>query len=149
MKVNVLRLTLQPHGRSPARLLCPWGSPGKNTAGSSHSLLQGNLPNPGIEPGSPTLQVDSYHLSHQGSYGTEIKFQILMVKVRITIKPYTLGLNEKANRNYRWHNCLFLGLRLRSPRKGDLWHQSCNSGLMTQELEKWKKHEAKNRQMPE
>ena len=24
-----------------------------------HSLLQGNLPNPGIEPGSPTLQVDS------------------------------------------------------------------------------------------
>ena len=24
-----------------------------------HSLLQGNLPNPGIEPGSPTLQADS------------------------------------------------------------------------------------------
>lgn len=72
-----------------------------------------------------------------------------MIKVRIRIKPSTLGLNEKANRNYRWHNCPFLGLRLRSPRKADLWHQSCNSGLMTQELEKWKKHEAKNRQMPE
>ena len=30
-------------------------------------LLQGNLPNPGIEPVSPALQVDSYLLSHQGS----------------------------------------------------------------------------------
>ena len=27
----------------------------------------GSLPNPGIEPGSPALQADSYHLSHQGS----------------------------------------------------------------------------------
>ena len=26
-----------------------------------------DLPNPGIEPGSPALQVDFYHLSHQGS----------------------------------------------------------------------------------
>ena len=26
----------------------------------------GDLPNPGIEPGSPTLQADTYHLSHQG-----------------------------------------------------------------------------------
>ena len=25
----------------PARLLCPWDSPGKNTGVSSHSLLQG------------------------------------------------------------------------------------------------------------
>ena len=27
----------------------------------------GDLPNPGIEPRSPTLQADSYHLSHQGN----------------------------------------------------------------------------------
>ena len=27
----------------------------------------GSLPNPGIEPGSPALQADSYHLSYQGS----------------------------------------------------------------------------------
>ena len=27
----------------------------------------GDLPNPGIEPGSPALQADLYHLSHQGS----------------------------------------------------------------------------------
>ena len=27
----------------------------------------GDLPDPGIKPGSPALQADSYHLSHQGS----------------------------------------------------------------------------------
>ena len=41
------------------KLLCPWGFPGKNTGVSSHSLLQGNLPDPGIKPGSSTLQADS------------------------------------------------------------------------------------------
>ena len=34
----------------PTRLLCPWDSPGKNTGVGCHFLLQGNLPNPGIEP---------------------------------------------------------------------------------------------------
>ena len=33
--------------------------PGKNTRVGSHTLLQGNLPNPGVEPRSPTLQVYS------------------------------------------------------------------------------------------
>ena len=31
----------------------------RNTGVGSHYLLQGNLPNPGIKPRSPTLQVDS------------------------------------------------------------------------------------------
>ena len=33
----------------PARLLYLWDAPGKNTGVSCHALLQGNLPNPGIE----------------------------------------------------------------------------------------------------
>ena len=37
----------------PTRLLSPWDSPSKNTGRGCHSLLQGNLPNPGIEPTSP------------------------------------------------------------------------------------------------
>ena len=48
-------LTLRPDGLGPARLL----SPGNNTGAGFHSLLQGNLPHPGLEPGSPALQVDS------------------------------------------------------------------------------------------
>jgi len=42
-----------------ARLLCPWNSPGKNTGVGSHSLLQADLPHPGIKPESPALQADS------------------------------------------------------------------------------------------
>ena len=41
--------SLQPHGLWPAKLLCPWDSLGKNTGVGCHALLQGNLPNPGIE----------------------------------------------------------------------------------------------------
>ena len=51
--------TLRPHGLQPTRLLCPWGSPGKNIGVGCHSLLQGGLPNSGIKPGYPTLQADS------------------------------------------------------------------------------------------
>ena len=37
----------------------PWNSRGQNTGVGSLSFLQGNLPNPGIQPRSPSLQVDS------------------------------------------------------------------------------------------
>ena len=35
------------------RLLCPWDFSGKNTGAGCHSLLQGNLPDPGVELASP------------------------------------------------------------------------------------------------
>ena len=34
-------------------------SPDKNAAMGCHAHLQGDLPDPGIEPGSPALQADS------------------------------------------------------------------------------------------
>ena len=34
------RLTLRPHELQPARLLCPWDSPGKNTGVGCHFFLQ-------------------------------------------------------------------------------------------------------------
>ena len=37
-------LTLRPHGLKPARLICPWDSPGKNTGVGCHALLQGIFP---------------------------------------------------------------------------------------------------------
>ena len=51
-------LTLRAHQLQPARPLCLWDFPGKNT---------GDLPDPGIETVSPVLQADSLQLSHQGS----------------------------------------------------------------------------------
>ena len=38
---------------SPPGFLCPWDSPGKNTGVGCHALLQGDLPDRGIEPASP------------------------------------------------------------------------------------------------
>ena len=54
----VVSESLQPHGMGPTRLLCQWNSPGKNT-GVGYHFFPGDLPNPGIEPGSRTMQADS------------------------------------------------------------------------------------------
>ena len=53
--------SLRPHG-----LYSPWNSPDQNTGVGSLFLLQGDLPNPGIEPRSPTLQADSLLAEPQG-----------------------------------------------------------------------------------
>ena len=50
---SVMSSSLWPHGLKPTRLFCWWNFPGKNTRAGSHSLLQGNLPNPGFKPASP------------------------------------------------------------------------------------------------
>ena len=39
--------SLQPHGLQPARLVCPWDSPGNNTGVGCHFLLQGIFPTQG------------------------------------------------------------------------------------------------------
>ena len=44
----------------------PWNSPGQNTRVDSLSLLQGDLPNPEIQPRSPSLQADSLPAESQG-----------------------------------------------------------------------------------
>ena len=46
---------LQPHGLQPPRLLYRWDFPGKTTGVDCHFLLQGHLPDSGIEPASPAL----------------------------------------------------------------------------------------------
>ena len=47
----------------PARLLCPWDSPGKNTGVGSHSLLQGIFPIQGSNPDLLHCRRILYHLS--------------------------------------------------------------------------------------
>ena len=49
---SVVSDSLQPHGLQPARLLCPWDCPGKNTGVIMPFPPPGDLPNPGIEPES-------------------------------------------------------------------------------------------------
>ena len=59
--------SLQPQGLQPARLLCPWDFPGKNTGVGCHFLLQGIFPTQGSNPGLPHCRQTLYCLSHQGS----------------------------------------------------------------------------------
>ena len=59
--------SLQPHGLWPARLLCPWNSPGKNTGEGGHSLLLGIFPTERSNLGLPHCRQSLYPLSHQGS----------------------------------------------------------------------------------
>ena len=47
---SVMSNSLRPHGLQPARLLCLWNPPGKNTGVGCHSLLQGILPTQGCNP---------------------------------------------------------------------------------------------------
>ena len=58
---SVVSDSLQPHGLWPAKLLCPWNFPGKNTGVCCHFLLQGIFPTQGSKP--PLLHCGqiSYH----------------------------------------------------------------------------------------
>ena len=46
----VVSESLQLHGLTPVRLLCPWDSPGKNAGVGCHFLLQGFFPIQGSNP---------------------------------------------------------------------------------------------------
>ena len=50
--------SLRPHGLEPAGSSVHGDSLGKNIEVGCHALLQGNLPNAGIQPRSPPLQED-------------------------------------------------------------------------------------------
>ena len=58
----------------PQGLYSPWNSPGQNTGVGSRFFLQGIFPNPGIEPRSPALQVDSLPAEPPGKPKTNILY---------------------------------------------------------------------------
>ena len=58
---SVVSSSLQHHG-----LNSPWNSPDQNTGVGILSLLQGDLPHPGVEPRSPALQMHSLLAEPQG-----------------------------------------------------------------------------------
>ena len=71
---SVVSDSLWPHELQPARLLCPWDLPGKNTGVGCHSLLQGIFLTQGLNPfepsnpGLPHCRQILYHLRHQGNH---------------------------------------------------------------------------------
>ena len=56
---SVVSDSLRPHGLLPARLLCPWGFSRQESWSRLPCPPPEDHPNSGMEPRSPTLQVDS------------------------------------------------------------------------------------------
>ena len=65
--------SLQPHGLNSS-----WNSPGQNTGVGSLSLLQGNIPGPGIKLRSPILQANSLQAEPQGKPLMYARFQLIV-----------------------------------------------------------------------
>ena len=63
---SVVSNSLGSHGLQPSRLLCPWGFSRQEYWSTLPYPPPGNLPNLGIEPRFPTLQVDSLPVEPQG-----------------------------------------------------------------------------------
>ena len=72
MNFSAMSDSSQPRGLWPARLLCPWDSPGKNTGVGCHALLPGIFLTQGSNSGLLHCRLILHHLSHQGS---QIKFR--------------------------------------------------------------------------
>ena len=64
---SVVSYSLRFHGLKPARLLCPWNSPGRNTGVGCCSLLQGSFLTQELNLGLPHCRQILYHLSHRGN----------------------------------------------------------------------------------
>ena len=65
LSCSVMSNSSWPHGLKPARILCSWDSPGKNTRVGCFVLLQGIFPMQGSNPGFPHFRQILYRLSHQ------------------------------------------------------------------------------------
>ena len=84
---SVVADSLQPHGLQPARLLCPWSSPGKNTGVGCHSLLQRIFLTQGLNLGLLHCSQILYSLSHLGS----LEDLILYLNIIITAHSCLIG----------------------------------------------------------
>ena len=81
------------YGLWPARLLCPWGSPDKNTGASCHALLQGIFLTQGLKLCLLCLlhwQADSWPLSHLG--------YTISLKIFSLLKIFIVGIHSKNSK---------------------------------------------------
>ena len=78
------------HGLQPARLLCPWDSPGNNTGVGCHSLLQGIFSTQGSNLGLLHCRQILYCLSHQRSPGVKNVSQAWQVDSLPLVPPEKL-----------------------------------------------------------
>jgi len=77
------------------QFLCSWGSLGKNTGVGRHSLLWGNLPAQGLNPGLQHSWQMLYHLSYKGRL---ILYCALKYLLRVNLILSVLPTNTHTHR---------------------------------------------------
>ena len=96
----VMYESLGPYGLQPARLICPWNVPGKNTGVGCSFLLQGIFPTQGSNPYLLHLlhwQAGSLPLSHleapqDVSCGKACNFSVIELKDMNFVHPKAIKL---------------------------------------------------------
>ena len=97
-----------PHGLQPARLLCSWDFPGKNTGVGCHFLLQGIFPTQGSSLLLLYWQAGCLPLGHQGSPRVSWPIVIQLLSEQIHV-PKTVP--SRAKQRTREETLCPLGLR--------------------------------------
>ena len=82
-----------------------WDSPGKNTGVGCHALLQGNLPAPGIKPGSLALQADSLPSEPPGKPSKYLYLKQICRSMRIHIYKSWI-INSPLSMSRKKMNCI-------------------------------------------
>ena len=104
---------LRSHELWPARLFCPWDSPGKNTGVDCHFLLQVIIPTQGSNPGLLHCRWILYRLSHQGSqFMCVLSINIYPIRNEWQIKNFKLTkacwYNIFQRKKIHWEWCCFI-----------------------------------------
>ena len=102
-------LTLRPHGLQPARLLCPWHSPGKNTGVGCHFLPQGIFPTQGSNWHLLHCRRILYHwATREARWKSRYLYKPMNFPI-LTLQP-DKGAVFKLTYTMKtlWHNCYFL-----------------------------------------
>ena len=113
-----------PHGLQPARLLCPWDFPSKNTGVGCHLLLKGIFPTQGSNSGLLHYRQILYHLSYQCGQKVKVKESEVVQSCPTVCDPMDTRLLHPwdFSRQEYWRGLPF-------PSQGNFPTQGSNPGL--------------------
>ena len=113
------------HGLNPARLLCPWDSPGKNIGVGCHFLLQGIFPIQGMNPGLPCCRQIFYCMRHQGSPGIRLKFNLHIQVGWFAFLKQLLSQQGLGSLGLNWFVSVALHLEAICPKQANILSALC------------------------